>query len=80
VWHKDLADGDVTLQTMALSIPVSAVTLDRLYKWWKGEAGRAESEDVMIEADLRVRQLLASKMEAEAMSQGMQATTRTGKG
>lgn len=34
----------------------------------------------MAEADLRVRQLLALKMEAEATSQGMQATTGNGKG
>lgn len=47
---------------MALSIQVSAVSHDSLYKW-RRETGRAAFEDVMTEADLRVRQLLASEME-----------------
>lgn len=81
VWQKELAEGGMDLQagTMVLIIPVSTVTHKSLHKW-KGKAGKAESEDVMAEADLRVRQLLALKMEAEAMSQGMQETTGNGKG
>lgn len=51
--QRELADGDTDLQagTMVLIIPVSTAALNSLYKR-KEVAGKAESEDVMTEADL----------------------------